>query len=228
MRPWNAVLWTAGQRAEVGENALLTDYFDYSPANFEPLGRGAALRPEDVGPDFDFRVLLPRNVLALCEDAAFKNPARGMGFYNDVLHFVRERLQRDYNSGEAFRMSPAQNPGWEERVNSVLTGLAGSGNIAPVKLTLPLLLKRLNSAVQPSGKMTELADYLGAPLTSVSRWLSGNREPGGETTLMMLHWVEQQERQQTKALAVLRTPPGPKTRLRKSDEEKPKPSPPKR
>jgi hypothetical protein len=32
-------------------------------------------------------------------------------------------------------------------------------------------------------------------LASVSRWLSGEREPGGEIALLMLKWVELQERQ---------------------------------
>ena len=74
-----------------------------------------------------------------------------------------------------------------------------------VKKQLPSLLDRLNRATKETGKMSALADYLKVPLASVSRWLSGKREPGGETTLQMLQWVEQQERQKYKnALAVLR------------------------
>lgn len=64
-----------------------------------------------------------------------------------------------------------------------------------VKTQLPSLLKRLNRATRETGKMSALADYLKVPLASVSRWLSGKREPGGEITLQMRHWVEQQERQ---------------------------------
>ena len=66
---------------------------------------------------------------------------------------------------------------------------------ADMKKQLPSLLERLNQATKETGKMSALADYLKVPLASVSRWLSGKREPGGETTLKMLQWVEQQERQ---------------------------------
>ena len=64
-----------------------------------------------------------------------------------------------------------------------------------VKSLLPKLLERLKKASSEPGKKSELAKYLGVPLASVSRWLSGDREPGGEITLKMFHWVEQQERQ---------------------------------
>jgi transcriptional regulator with XRE-family HTH domain len=64
-----------------------------------------------------------------------------------------------------------------------------------VKSPLPAFLERMNKASSATGKKSELAKFLGAPLASVSRWLSGEREPGGEITLKMLHWVEQQERQ---------------------------------
>ena len=82
-----------------------------------------------------------------------------------------------------------------------LTDAATYGKLSAVKAQLPSLLDRLNRATSESGKMSELADYLGkvtgksVPLASVSRWLSGKREPGGEITLMLLHWVERQERQ---------------------------------
>lgn len=64
-----------------------------------------------------------------------------------------------------------------------------------MKKQLPSLLERLNRATKETGKMSTLADYLKVPLASVSRWLSGKREPGGETVLQLLKWVEQQERQ---------------------------------
>jgi TorA maturation chaperone TorD len=33
------------------------------------------------------------------------------------------------------------------------------------------------------------------PPPKVSQWLAGDHEPGGETTLRMLQWLQQQERQ---------------------------------
>jgi DNA-binding transcriptional regulator YiaG len=65
----------------------------------------------------------------------------------------------------------------------------------PVIPMLPELIERLNRATKPRGKKTELAGFLGVPLKRVSEWLSSDIEPGGKTTLKMLQWVEQQERQ---------------------------------
>lgn len=76
-----------------------------------------------------------------------------------------------------------------------LTHTSNSDLLPEVKAQLPTLRERLNRATKESGKMSALADYLKVPLASVSRWLSGKREPGGEITLKLLHWVEQQERQ---------------------------------
>ena len=77
---------------------------------------------------------------------------------------------------------------------SDLTFPATSVKNLEVKLQLPTLLERLNRATKETGKMSALAKYLEVPLASVSRWLSGKREPGGEITLKMLRWVEQPER----------------------------------
>jgi hypothetical protein len=68
-------------------------------------------------------------------------------------------------------------------------------NLAPVKPILPNLIERLKKATEPRGKKTELAEFLSAPLPRVSEWLRGDKKPGGETTLQMLQWVEDQERQ---------------------------------
>lgn len=72
-----------------------------------------------------------------------------------------------------------------------------SSKILPgeVKAQLPSLLERLNRATKETGKMSVLANFLKVPLASVSRWLSGIREPRGEITLKLLYWVEEQERQ---------------------------------
>jgi len=82
----------------------------------------------------------------------------------------------------------------ESGKNNELTDAASYGKISEVKAQLPNLLDRLNRATKETGKMSALAVFLGVPLASVSRWLSGKREPGGEITLRLLHWVEQQER----------------------------------
>jgi outer membrane biogenesis lipoprotein LolB len=83
----------------------------------------------------------------------------------------------------------------------MLTEAETSAKLQDVKVQLPNLLDRLNRATNETGKMSALADFLGkatghkVPLASVSRWLSGKRAPGGEITLLLLRWVELQERQ---------------------------------
>lgn len=90
----------------------------------------------------------------------------------------------------------------KEREKKYLTDTATHATLQIVKPQLPSLLDDLNRMTKESGKMSELAAYLTkatrkrVPLASVSRWLSGKREPGGEITLLLRNWVEQlQERQ---------------------------------
>jgi DNA-binding transcriptional regulator YiaG len=82
-----------------------------------------------------------------------------------------------------------------ERLKKDLTETETSVRDIDVKAQLPILLERLKTAAEKSGKKSKLAEFLDVPLASVSRWLSGEREPGGEITLKLLRWVEQQERQ---------------------------------
>jgi len=74
-----------------------------------------------------------------------------------------------------------------------LTNKADSLTTGDVQPVLPKLIKRLRRATEARGKKSELADWLGVHRQMVTDWLSGKQEPGGETTLRLLHWVEQQE-----------------------------------
>ncbi|MBI2928048.1 MAG: helix-turn-helix transcriptional regulator [Verrucomicrobia bacterium] len=91
-----------------------------------------------------------------------------------------------------FQNSPTR-PRWTEEEKS-LTNVSGLADSAPVQSTMRKLLERLNRATEPRGKKAQLARKLGVPRQCVSDWLSGKREPGGETTLRLLNWVEQEER----------------------------------
>jgi hypothetical protein len=102
-----------------------------------------------------------------------------------------------------------------------LTCVAASGKLTPVKSQLKSLLAELNRLTREPGMKTKLADFLGAPLTSVSRWLSGEREPGGETTLQMLRWVQEQERQPNALGSATNTTKGKATRKQQVNETKP-------
>lgn len=78
--------------------------------------------------------------------------------------------------------------------NQELTNVSESGKHEGVRSPMANLLERLNRATQERGMKSKLARFMGVPLANVSQWLSGEREPGGETTLRLLQWVEQQER----------------------------------
>jgi transcriptional regulator with XRE-family HTH domain len=78
---------------------------------------------------------------------------------------------------------------------SLLTKVSIFGNNMGVKAKLPALIKRLNEATKERGAKTQLAKFIGVPLPKISQWLSGEHEPGGETTLKLLYWVEQRDRQ---------------------------------
>jgi predicted XRE-type DNA-binding protein len=93
---------------------------------------------------------------------------------------------------------------------------------------LEQLLSKVRTLVQPRGAKARLARYLDVAAPRVSEWLRGDWKPSGETTLKLLHWVEQQESQQTKAPAVLAIPPEPKTHPRKFTYEKAKADRPRR
>jgi transcriptional regulator with XRE-family HTH domain len=73
-----------------------------------------------------------------------------------------------------------------------LTNAESADSSIDVEAQLPELLERLKKATSAPGKKTELAGVLKAPLASVSRWLSGEREPGGEIALQMDAWAIKQ------------------------------------
>ena len=109
--------------------------------------------------------------------------------------------------------------GREPREKRVLTDVTVTDNVAPVKSTMANLLDRLNKATSQRGMKSKLAKVMGVPLSNVSQWLSGEREPGGETTLRLLNWVIATEAKQESPGGV-DAPPEPKTQVRKSSYEK--------
>jgi transcriptional regulator with XRE-family HTH domain len=107
----------------------------------------------------------------------------------------------------------------------VLTDVVANDNIGAMQDQMQRLRYRLTKATAARGQKAALAKCLGVSLSSLWTWLSGKREPGGETTLRLLQWVEQQERQQNKSPGSATTPPEPKTQSKASNEKKPKSSP---
>ncbi|HOX59000.1 MAG TPA: helix-turn-helix transcriptional regulator [Candidatus Paceibacterota bacterium] len=113
----------------------------------------------------------------------------------------------------------------KESSNRVLTDVAASGNVAAMQDQMRQLRARLFKVTAVRGQKAALAKWLGVSLSSISTWLAGKREPGGETALRLLHWVEQQEAQRKQSPGSVSPLPGPKTQVRKSYEKRTKPSP---
>lgn len=85
---------------------------------------------------------------------------------------------------------------WSKPIK-LLTEITSSGNTPDVKAQWPLLKQRLQKATEATGKKSRLSEFLGVKLSNVSQWLTDHksaREPGAETALRMLKWLEHQER----------------------------------
>ncbi|MCX6921865.1 MAG: hypothetical protein NT154_01405 [Verrucomicrobia bacterium] len=106
--------------------------------------------------------------------------------------------------------------------NNKLTRVTLSGNMSSMHSEIPNLVERLKKATSPRGKKAELARFMDVEPPRVSEWLSGNREPCGETTLRLLRWVEQQDAQQKQGASSVSPPPAPKTQSQETNEKKPK------
>ena len=84
---------------------------------------------------------------------------------------------------------------------------------------MQFLLRRLKRALEGMKKGEVARKDLHVPLPRLSEWLSGRVMPSGETTLRLLHWVEQQERQSNALGSAMNTAKG-KTQVGKSYHEK--------
>ena len=91
-------------------------------------------------------------------------------------------------------------------------------------VTLLKLRSELKALTVGYGRKTELANLLGVTRTTVSRWIVGGKEPGGEITLKLLNWVQQQKAKQTNADRAI-TRSARKTRSTKVGYEKRKSNP---
>lgn len=78
--------------------------------------------------------------------------------------------------------------------NNYLTMTSLKGKKSSVKPEMQKLIERVRRKASKPGAKSKLARWLDVAPARVSEWLSGKKEPGGEYTLRMLRWVEQQER----------------------------------
>jgi transcriptional regulator with XRE-family HTH domain len=124
--------------------------------------------------------------------------------FNDLVNRIRFAafaLVDPWPNGESFAVIDARRKAMEKereairqrRQEIVLTKASTRGNI-PLVRTLKGLLADARRLCAAKGKKTELAKALNVAPETVSRYLWGNREPGGDITLKLLKWVEEQER----------------------------------
>jgi hypothetical protein len=86
---------------------------------------------------------------------------------------------------------------------------------------LSALMQRVKRATVQPGKKTQLSLFLEVPLRRVSEWLSGVRNPSGETTLQLLEWVAAEEAQQNKSPGSATNTARAKARPKVNRENKP-------
>jgi hypothetical protein len=140
----------------------------------------------------------------------------------EIKRLVRERLLAQTGHGEVPGEKAPVEGETQHTKQIILTPITGPGKTEPMQSGLDGLRRRLRTATQGKGKKTELAKFLGVKPPRISEWLS-DREPGGETTLRLLQWVEREEAKQ-KSPASVDALEGAKTRLRKSQHDNQKPS----
>jgi len=75
-----------------------------------------------------------------------------------------------------------------------LTGISLKSKERGVKSEIQKLIEQVKRAASKPGAKVALARALDVAPARISEWLSGEKEPGGEYTLRLLRWVEQQER----------------------------------
>lgn len=130
----------------------------------------------------------------------------------DVLPWQLEKAARKKSSEAPAAQGDNQEKG--------LTSEPLKDTTSPVQPIMPTLIERLRSATKEHGRKTELAKWLGVPRQSVNGWLAGDKEPSGETTLRLLHWVEQEERKpKQKSPGSGATPPEQKTRSTQNENQ---------
>lgn len=139
---------------------------------------------------------------------------------NRLLHYVDPKTGAiRMTSDIAFRVRQLLGPldsALENISHLGLTRASLKRKNACVKIrTLDQLRAALRAQTAEKGAKGLLARDLNVPQARVSEWLSGKKEPAGETTLRLLNWVEQPERQQENP-GRASTQPGPKTQVHKS------------
>jgi transcriptional regulator with XRE-family HTH domain len=145
----------------------------------------------------------------------FQSSAEALAPYSQPA----QRILDEYHAALVEMHEPAPQAN-ENKSSSVLTALTPQCNSSTVQTEIAKMIQRLKKATEQRGQKASLARFMNVEPPRVSEWLSGGKEPSGDTTLRLLRWVEQQEAQQKQSPGSVSPPPRPTTQSKKSYEKK--------
>jgi DNA-binding transcriptional regulator YiaG len=116
-------------------------------------------------------------------------------FYGDFCNALMAQMSAFINSHDSPGQPPASSLAPKTNPKKVLTTISLKSKERGVKTEVQKLIELVKRKASKPGAKSQLARTLGVAPARISEWLSGEKEPGGEYTLQLLHWVEQQERQ---------------------------------
>jgi len=177
--------WPEGSKSPP-ESALFSEVYDANPNAFKLLFKGGHWQFEPT-PGFDGMEFLMRAVLSWFDGNEFADKRAEEIFARAVDDFA-------WNSLRNLKSSMASLSAQITTQTFLLTPASSDASVPLVKSQLDSLLVKLNRLTRERGAKSELAEFIGAPLASVSRWLAGERVPDGPNTLKLLQWAKKQER----------------------------------
>jgi DNA-binding transcriptional regulator YiaG len=204
-------LWVVDFEPKDHKSELFSEVYSKNPAVFKDDDRKEIEPVSKPTPGFNPEAFLMRSVYDWYHENRFSSEQMAENFARVLAMFANDMLKQLRWKGRV------TNPRWEpgtfpfipknpldkipDNVEQLhqqqirrLTIDVNARTTGIVSPALPKLIERLKRATEARGRKTELAAWLKVPRQSVTDWLSNRQEPGGETTLQLLHWVEQQER----------------------------------
>ncbi len=116
-------------------------------------------------------------------------------FYGDLCNALMAQMSAFINSHDSPDQPPASLLSEKNTPKNSLTSISLKSKEWGMKSEIQKLIEQVKHRASGPGAKSNLARTLGVAPARISEWLSGEKEPGGEYTLKLLHWVEQQERQ---------------------------------
>jgi transcriptional regulator with XRE-family HTH domain len=148
--------------------------------------------------DVQNRELLESQLKILVEGWIARAPVGHAYEFTNKLNMFAESLLREFGQ-DAPGVADARGERimWERIRNAttkkLLTWTSLKGKyVAGMKTEIQKLIERVKRKASKPGAKVALAKELDVAPARISEWLSGEKEPGGDYTLRLLRWVEQQ------------------------------------